>query len=181
MKKIELIPLAGMHIENVGQVPLGASRAEVQAILGAPSDALDDQYYYDDLELRLDFNGAGFLQFIESINGPYLQKTEISIYGVNPFQVEADELLNILSEKNRGPVDDSEAGYCYAFLNISVGVWRQLTEEDIEEEMESIKAEGDYEENADMLIEDLEKSKFFWTIGVGVEGYYADQAQNPYA
>lgn len=173
MKKIEFIPLVGIHVENIGAIALGASSAEVQTILGAPSDALDGQYYYDDLELRLDFNDEGELEFIESINGPHPEKTEVSIYGVNPFQVEAEELLNILSEKNSGPVDDTEAGYYYAFLNSAVGVWRQMTEEDIQEDMEAIKAEGEYEDNVDMLLEDLEKSKFFWTIGIGVKGYYS--------
>ncbi len=174
MKKIEFIPLVGIDIKNIGALPLGAGQTEVQALLGEPSDALDGQYYYDELELRLDFNDRGQLEFIESINGPYPEKTEINIYGVNPFQLEAEELLHILSEKNSGPVDDSEAGYCYTFLNSSVGVWRQMTEEDIQEDMEAIKAEGEYEDNVDMLLEDLEKSKFFWTIGIGVKGYYAD-------
>lgn len=175
MKKIELIPLVGIDIEDIGEVALGTGQMEVQTILGPPSDALDGQYYYDDLELRLDFNDRGQLEFIESINGPFPEKTEISIYGLNPFKVEADELLNILSEKNSGPVDDSEAGYCYTFLNSSVGVWRQMTEEDIQEDIEAIKAEGEYEDNVDMLLEDLEKSKFFWTIGIGVKGYYSGQ------
>lgn len=174
MKKIELIPLVGIQIEGIGQINLGASRDEVQALLGAPSDALDDQYYYDDLELRLDFNGRGVLEFIESTNGPYPEKTEVSIYAVNPFQTEANELVNILSEKNNGAIDDAEARYCYTFLNSSVGVWRQITEEDVQEEIEEIKADGEYEDNADMLLEDLEKSKFFWTIGIGVSGYYAE-------
>jgi hypothetical protein len=52
MKKIELIPLVGIQIEGIGQVDLGVSRADVQSVLGAPSDALDDQYYYDELERR---------------------------------------------------------------------------------------------------------------------------------
>ncbi|MDQ1151771.1 hypothetical protein [Sphingobacterium zeae] len=174
MKKIQLIPLVGIQIEGIGQVDLGATRAEVQSVLGTPSDALDDQYYYDELELRLDFNNEGQLEFIESINGPKPEKTVISMYDVNPFEVEATELVTILTDKNQGEVDDAEAGYCYTFLNSSVGVWRQVTEEDVQEEIEEIKADGEYEDNADMLLEDLEKSKFFWTIGIGVAGYYAD-------
>ncbi len=174
MKKIEFIPLVGIQIEDIGQVNFGANPTEVQSLLGAPSDALDGQYYYDDLELRLDFNNEGQLEFIESINGPKPEKTAISIYGVNPFEVEATELVTILTDKNQGEVDDAEAEYCYTFLNSSVGVWRQITEEDVQEEIEEIKADGEYEDNADMLLEDLEKSKFFWTIGIGVAGYYAD-------
>uniref|UniRef100_UPI002899D83D hypothetical protein n=1 Tax=Sphingobacterium multivorum TaxID=28454 RepID=UPI002899D83D len=100
MKKIELVPLVGIQIEGIGQVNLGAGRAEVHGVLGAPSDALDDQYYYDELELRLDFNDQGTLEFIESINGPYPEKTEINIYGVNPFHVEAAELVRLLTDKN---------------------------------------------------------------------------------
>jgi len=85
MKRIELIPLVGIDIEDIGEVALGTGQMEVQTILGPPSDALDGQYYYDELELRLDFNDRGQLEFIESINGPFPEKNGDQHLWAEPF------------------------------------------------------------------------------------------------
>ena len=89
-----------------------------------------------------------------------------------PFKIGAKKLTEILAEKNNGKIDDSEADYSFTFLNISVGVWRQLTEKNVEESIAEMKADNEYEENKDWLNDDLEKAKNFWTIGIGLENYY---------
>ena len=43
------------------------------------------------------------------------------IYGLPAFQTGAGELIEELTRRNDGPVDDSEQGYSYAFLNITWG------------------------------------------------------------
>ena len=53
-----------------------------------------------------------------------------------------------------------------------MGVWRQLTEQNVEESIAEMKADNEYEENKDWLNDDLEKAKNFWTIGIGLENYY---------
>lgn len=173
MIKIEILPLDGIVIENTGKLSLGESGSAIEKLLGSPSNGSDkNRLYYDDYEFRVDLDNNGNAEFIEFISGPYPEKTEISMYGINPFQIGADQLLDILSEKNNGKIDDSEAGYCYTFLNISVGVWRQITVHDVEEDMADMKANDEYEENKEWIEEDLEKAKNFWTIGIGVENYY---------
>ena len=96
----------------------------------------------------------------------------LSIYNIDPFQIGADKLVEILTEKNNGQIDDSEADYCFGFLNISVGVWRDATTKDIEESIAEMKANNEYEENKDWIDEDLTKAKNFWTIGIGIKNYY---------
>ena len=51
----------------------------------------------------------------------------------DPFKIGTDNLVALLSAKNGGEIDDSEAEYCYGFVNISVGIWRDMTEKGAEE------------------------------------------------
>jgi hypothetical protein len=174
MIKIELEPLKGIKIANIGELRFGQSRLMVETILGKPTRYLDqDQFLYEDYELRIDFDQDS-ISFIEFIYGPYPEKTELQIYGINPFAIGADNLIQLLSNKNDGEIDDSEAGYCYAFLNISVGVWRQATEQNIQESIDNARLNGSNEDQIRQLMEELESVKNFWTIGIGKTGYYSE-------
>ena len=173
MTKIEILPLDGIVIENIGKLSLGQSKKKKEKLFGKPSESSNlKQLFFDEYEVRIDLDKKGNAEFIEFIYGPFPEKTELSIYGVNPFQIGATKLVEILAEKNNGKIDDSEAEYCYTFQNISVGVWRQLTEQNVEESIAEMKADNEYEENKDWLNEDLNKAKNFWTIGIGVKNYY---------
>ena len=173
MTKIEILPLDGIVIENIGKLSLGQSKSNIEKLFGKPSESSNlKQLFFDEFEVRIDLDKKGNAEFIEFIYGPFPEKTELSIYGVNPFQIGATKLVEILTEKNNGKIDDSEAEYCYTFQNISVGVWRQLTEQNVEESIAEMKADNEYEENKDWLNEDLNKAKNFWTIGIGVKNYY---------
>ena len=173
MTKIEILPLDGIVIENIGKLSLGQSKSDIEKLFGKPSESSNlKQLFFDEFEVRIDLDKKGNAEFIEFIYGPFPEKTELSIYGVNPFQIGATKLVEILAEKNNGKIDDSEAEYCYTFQNISVGVWRQLTEQNVEESIAEMKADNEYEENKDWLNEDLNKAKNFWTIGIGLENYY---------
>ena len=173
MTKIEILPLDGIVIENIGKLSLGQSKSDIEKLFGKPSESSNlKQLFFDEFEVRIDLDKKGNAEFIEFIYGPFPEKTELSIYGVDPFQIGASKLIEILTEKNNGKIDDSEAEYCYTFQNISVGVWRQLTEKTVEESIAEMKADNEYEENKDWLNEDLNKAKNFWTIGIGVKNYY---------
>ena len=173
MTKIEILPLDGIVIENIGKLSLGQSKSDIEKLFGKPSESSNlKQLFFDEYEVRIDLDKKGNAEFIEFIYGPFPEKTEVSIYGVDPFKIGAKKLTEILAEKNNGKIDDSEADYSFTFLNISVGVWRQLTEQNVEESIAEMKADNEYEENKDWLNDDLEKAKNFWTIGIGLENYY---------
>lgn len=83
----------------------------------------------------------------------------------------ADDLYDMLSEKNHGEIDDSENGYSYGFLNISVGVYRPAVLEDVEDMIREANEDGapmDEEEIKD----EMKRADYWATIGIGVEGYY---------
>ena len=174
MIKIKIKPLEGIEIENVGNLYLGQLRSDVEKLLGITSESDNpNQVYYYNYELRVDYDTMNEVEFIEFLFGPFPSKTELSIYGHNPFLLKAEELLRLLIEKNDGEIDDQEAKYGYAFLNISVGIWREATPEDIEESIIENKQNGNYEHNKSWLLEEFEKSTHFWTIGIGKSKYYS--------
>jgi len=173
MIKIEILPLEGIKIEDTGKLSLGQSKPDIEKLLGNPSAGSNlQQLFYDEFEVRIDLDNNGNTEFIEFLYGPFPEKTELSVYGINPFQIGADKLIEILTEKNDGEIDDSEAEYCYAFINLSVGIWRGATEKSVGESISEMKAGHQYEENKDWLNDDLNKAKNFWTIGIGVKNYY---------
>lgn len=168
MKKITLTPLQGIEIEGIGSISFGQTKAEVEKLLPNPEIVEGTQLHYDELELRIDLNQQGKVEFFE-LFGPDCEFIEPSIYGVNPFTTTAKELNKVLESKNSGKIDDTEAPYMYAYLGSSIGVWRDLTEKDAKEEIEQAKKEGEYE---DWMEEELERSKYYWTIGIGEKDYY---------
>ena len=173
MINIEILPLEGIVIENVGKINLDITKSDILKLLGQPSELSNKkQLFFNDYELRIDFDKNDKVEFIEFIFGPFPEKTKLSIYNIDPFQIGAEKLVEILSEKNNGEIDDSEADLSFRFLDISVGIWRDMTEKEAEEIIHEMTAENPYEENKSWLDEDLENSKNYWTIGIGRKNYY---------
>ena len=169
MKKIKLIPLQGVEIEKVGKISFGDSKDSVLSLVGNIYEEQDDNsIMVDDLEMKFDFDDKDKLMFIE-VFGPFCEFIEPEILGVKPFKLTSEQLLKLLTERNNGKIDDTEAPYCYAFLNIAVGVWKEVTENDMIDEIKAARESNEYEQWMD---DDLKRSKFFWTIGIGEKGYY---------
>ncbi len=169
MDNIEIIPLEGIKFNDV-TIPLSASREYVESLLGVPYGRHENSLFYFHNELRFDFDNndrVTFIEFLAGIDGNIQPK----IYGVYAFQTEADQLYNILSEKNRGDIDDHENGYCYGFLNISVGVFRPSIPEDIQKMIANAAADGEPME-ADEIEYEMRTANYWATIGIGIENYY---------
>lgn len=174
MIKINLLPLNGIEIEGVGLIKLNTTKTEIVAGLGNPSHQYNKhQLYYDNYELRIDFDDNDQVEFIEFIYGPYPEKTQLSLYEINPFELKAPALLELLSLHNNGAMDDTEAECCYTFKNIAVGVWREFTSQAVETHIQEAKMNGEYDPNDQAIYdEDIEKASYFWTIGLGRAHYY---------
>ena len=168
---IEIFPLKGIRVDGSLEIDFGIKRDVLKNILGNP-DSGEIKCFYNRLEARLDFDKNDELEFIEFINGPYCENIKLSIYGINPFETPADELVKILTKNGNNNVDDYEAKLAYYFLDISVGIWRAIDEETMKEDIIELKKCGEYEKNKKALEKDLIKSKYFWTIGIGIKNYY---------
>ena len=170
---IIVYPLQGIDISGVGQINLGQPKSAIENILGKPDSHSDaNLWFYDAYECRIDFDESDEVAFIEFIYGPFPERIQLTLYGIDPFRIGADNLVEILSAKNAGEIDDREAGYSYGFVNISVGISRDIMEKDAEELIAEKKESGDYEYDRTWLEEELDKSRNFSTIGIGKVGYY---------
>ncbi len=172
MIQIVIHPLKGIIIDDQVTIDFGMKKDELFSLLGTPSSQFENECYYENLELRFDLDSESRIEFIESYNGPFPEYTVIELYELNPFETLSDELVDILDAQNLGETDISEAPYCYRYLESSIGIYRDATEEDALELIEETKENGQLGDPDGSLLEDLEKSKYFWTIGFGKAGYY---------
>jgi hypothetical protein len=165
MEKFILEPLRGM-----GEIYFGYSREKVREIMGTPViiDELTD--YYFDGSIRFDYDESNILEFIEINNNEHFI---VDIYGVNPFEIKANELVNLLTNMNDdGVVDKRRAPLYYIFSKISVAIYRDATEQDILTSIEEAKQDGSYEEDKEWLAEELDKYSHYQSIGMGKERIY---------
>ena len=167
---LELLPLEGLRLGEQ-LLPLAASKEQAEALLGPTESANNKAWYYAENELRLDFDQSDRLEFIEFLGGLEGRLQPI-IYGLPAFQTGAGELIEELTRRNDGPVDDREQGYSYAFLNISVGVYRSILPQDVQEMIAEMEADGIPTLNNPNLELDKRRAEHWETIGIGVAGYY---------
>lgn len=166
---IEIFPLDKVVFDGV-PVCLGMERSAVENAIGTGL-LIGKRYYYYNNEMALDYNENDKVEFIEFLDGAEgsLQPT---IYGVSAFGSDAEELAEILKQKNGGEITDTEQGYSYSFSNISVGVYREIRPSDVLEMIEAMKADGIPTEDNEDLAVDMRRANHWATIGVGVAGYY---------
>ena len=100
METAELIPLSGIQIQDK-TIALSSTRREVEALLDTPYSSHQNSLYYFQNEVRFDFDANDRLNFIEFLAGIDGQ-LQPQIYGVPAFQIEADDLFDILSAQNNG-------------------------------------------------------------------------------
>lgn len=166
---VKIIPLIGIKIGSKN-IKFYDNQQKIKIILGKPESIYKNSYYYFQGELRIDFDESGLVVFIEFLGGMN-GKIQPEIYGVKVFEVEADNLYMVLKSKNKGYIDNSENGYSYSFLNISIGVYRDTIPEDVYEMIKEAKDNGEPIDNNKIEYE-MRKAIHWHTIGIGVKNYY---------
>lgn len=165
---VVLYPLDRVELDGTS-IFLGMDWAEAEQVLGAGSWIRGRHYYFNN-ELAIDCdadNKVCFIEFLGGVDG----KLKPVIYGVPAFDTEAEELVELLRRKNSGPVD-SEGDYSHSFLNISVGVYRPLTPENVLEMEEDMRKDGISTEGNLDLERDQRNAAHWSAIGLGATGYY---------
>ena len=164
---IEIYPLEKILIDHVA-IYFGMEKSIVDTAIGN-GQRIGNRYYYLNNEMAIDYNNnkAEFIEFLGGIDG-MLKPT---IYGISAFDVQADDLFEILKKQNNGKIGDHENGYSYQFQNISVGVYREAIPKEVEEMIEEFASFGNPMSN-DEIQHEMKRANHWATIGVGVAGYY---------
>ena len=168
---IEIYPLEKVMIDGV-PIYLGMDQSAVETAIGKGQFVrIRNRYYYYGNEMAIDYSENKTVDFIEFLGGIDGSVHPV-IYGVSAFDALADELADLLRQKNDGEIDDSEQGYSLAFLNISVGVYRERRPSDVMEMIEEMKADGISTEENEDVAEEMRKANHWAAIGMGIDGYY---------
>ena len=175
MTEIILQPLVGAEVNGKGKILFGQNQDEVIAILGEPvrkntkvySSSNREIFYYYDFEFTIFFHHKK-VEFIEC-NGPYCEKITPIIFEKDAFSLLAEDLIALLSSKDNQRFHGMGSS---SFFELSVELYREMTPLDVEKSIEDAKKNGYYEDEKEWLEKDLEKSKHFHTIGMGVKDYY---------
>lgn len=174
--KILIKPLEGIFWEDKSIV-LGEERKSVEKAFIDMSfkdkREGDLSFYLFNNNVRVDFDKNNHVEFIELLGG-FNTEIKAVIYGVDIFKTKSDELVGILKKYNDGAIEDSENGYCYAFKNISVGIWRESTPESLAEFIEEMRNDESVDEMIveEKIKEEMVKANYWATLGIGVQNYY---------
>ena len=168
-QKLTLLPLVGMEWQ--GQtLPFGASSQEADGVLGTPDQAGEKRRYYFDSELRLDFDGAGKLNFIEFLGGAG-GALQPELYGVPLFRTDGEALLELLA--GHGTPTHLDGGYTVTVPEISLGLYREITPADVEAMVEEM-ARIDVTNLSHVDLEaERQRSRRWDTVGIGTKDYYS--------
>lgn len=167
--RIEIYPLEKIVIDGI-PICFGMSQTAVETAIGK-GQLVGRRYYYYDNEMAIDYNNENTVEFIEFLGGIDGSIHPI-IYGISVFDTPADKVADLLRQKNDGEIDDSEQGYSLSFLEISVGVYREIRPSDVQEMIEEMKADGIPVENNESIASDRRRANHWATIGAGCAGYY---------
>ena len=166
---IEIYPLEKVVFDGV-PIYLGMDQSAVEAAMGKGQLVGKRHYYYNN-DVAIDYSDNKTVEFIEFLGGIDGSVHPV-IYGVSAFDTPADDLANLLRQRNDGEINDSEQGYSFTFLNISVGVYRELRPSDVTEMIEEMKADGISAEDNEDVAQEMRRANHWAAIGVGVAGYY---------
>lgn len=163
-----MLPLRGIQW-NDQDILLGSTTEDIEAKLGQPF-IVDNSFYYFNNELRFDFSEKGELEFIEFLGG-YNGNIQPIIYGIQAFQVNADELYNILAKYSAGNIIDNEHGYSFAFPRIGIGLYRESIPSNVTELIKEMKELGITIEGNPNVEEEQLKSSHWATISLASSNY----------
>ena len=166
---IELFPLEKAVVDGK-VISLGMEKSVVEELLGT-GEQFDNRSFYFESNFCIEYDQDEKVAFIEVTCDPNGLVTPI-IYGADAAKSDAEQILQLLKEKNGGEIDDSENGYSYGFYQLSVGIYREMTPDDYNELVDEMKANGVPIENNPDLQADFWKATHWATIGIGIKNYY---------
>ena len=164
---IEIYPLKKILVDHVA-ICFGMEKSIVDTAIGN-GQLIGNKCYYFNNEMAIDYNNnkVEFIEFLGGVDG-MLKPT---IYGKSAFEIQANDLFEILKDHNNGTIVDNENGYSYQFKNISVGVYREALPQEVEEMIKEAASFGNPMSDDEIQYE-MKRANHWATIGVGIAGYY---------
>jgi hypothetical protein len=168
MYKITLNPHIGVQIEGLPYVSFGDTKEQVLKAWGEFKEIRQGRVEYTQYGFFADFKADNTFEAIEFWNYMEDFASEVFIYGIEVLQNTASETLAIIKEKN-GNIDAIDGW----FYNVDV-IFSGGNSKNIEGTIAELKREETYEPVKEIWEEELRKSKYFSSFGIGYKGYCHD-------
>ncbi|MBE6542588.1 MAG: hypothetical protein E7672_09135 [Ruminococcaceae bacterium] len=171
---IEIYPTDKIVIDGK-EIRFGMPKDDVERLIGngnfVNTKFVKNRCYYFNNEMSVDYGDELFVCAVEFLGGSD-GKLKPIIFGVSAFETDAEELFRLLCEKNGRDAEDNEGGYSYSFHEISVGIYREITPDDVEEMAEEMRENGILPENNPDFVNDRRRASHWAALCVGKSGYY---------
>jgi hypothetical protein len=128
--------------------------------------------YFTKHGYHIHYNDNDIVEFIEIMGD---MDSTFELYGKNPFETDVNEIIDLLRSKNNGEENLIQAPTSYMFLELGLGIFRSSTPENYIKYIEQTKIEqpDDFAHGTpEWMLEGLEKTKRFQTIGLGNNKYF---------
>ena len=165
--KIKLMPHKGVEIEG-NFIGLGA---DVNSIIkNYVFDKYDNIYYLYDNNVHIETDRNKICEIMCFIDAE--SPIELLYEGQCISRLEVDTVLEMMNKSLKEDAVIVEDGHTYIWKNHDVCCGRDKTPNDIEEIICESKRDGVYEEMLEEISRDIEDSKYFTTICIGIQGSY---------
>lgn len=133
------------------------------------AEQMDGVYYYMNGSVSVHVDQKNKIEYIEISTD---EEYDVYNESQNLKNMSRENLLKYLKEKNQNEMSEEENKHSFIFSNISVGLYYEITEEDVEEMIYESKADGVYDDMKDEIEADAQRAKRPSTIGIGKRDYY---------
>jgi hypothetical protein len=169
--KIIIYPTEGIGFINLGDTKKYVREKVLnqQFFEGTPID------YCTTLGFHVHYDNDEKVEFIEIMGD---MQSVFELYEKNPFTADVDEMVKVLTDKNGTEINLIEAPTSYKFLDLSLGIFRNSTPENMLKYIEQSRLEEPEAFKSgtpEWMLEDLEKAKHFQTIGLGNQDYFRNE------
>ena len=167
--KQEVILKPALGIEWMQATILLDEKRERLNTVQMPEENVGKSLYYADYDIRVDFDEAGKVEFIE-IRGGH-DSSLCPVFNSLPlFEMEVAEVLKALEENY--VVEERENGHSYIIPELELALWRERTEADVDGFIADMKADGiAVEGNEDIELE-RRMARYFESAAIGRKGYF---------
>lgn len=167
---VTIIPLKAIVFPN-GELCFGdkkSSEGLLSDLFGNVQNVRNRRYYDDDIAVESDENGICAVEFLSGVNG----SIRPVLYDCSVFEMPADELVALLMKKD----DDGrtpDGGYTYYFPNIGIGLYREITPDDIAEMRQEMINDGINPDDNEDFKADRIRAEHWATITSASLEYYS--------
>jgi hypothetical protein len=162
----------GLEIVGLGIVPFGMTTDKMLAVVGTPDSAFNGRHEFRNLGCFIDVRPAALDQptivdAVEFWNNGAANVASVLLFGTDVLREPAASTKALLESLNGGPGVDGWYVNLDVFISGGNPTYAQQA-------IDQARREGTFDQNKEVLLEELEKATLLTSFGFGRPGYCSD-------